>query len=228
MNQAYQHINPRAKHYQYISDLIKDLVTRWNGAHSKNMVDPKLVISEFKRVINYKKNIIIEDIKPAIDLGMMGQYGENFTLDSQAINRWFSGWLKQKVTERLKDPKAQKAPNEPELSEKQKQANRQATRAALIETFMEYYNKFMETGEIDPTIKRYYVVFWDWFRKLGLVDISEDEESQMNEVEAKHLRDLRFKLTTPELSESKYKKFIEIFKSLEGLDIETQLKSIKL
>lgn len=229
MNQAYQHINPGAKHYQLISDLIKDLVNRWNGAHSKNMVDPKFVIGEFKSVIKYNLNITVDDIRPAIDRGMMGQYGENFTLESQTIYRWFSGWLKQKVTERLKGAEAYKGSSEPELSGEQKLAKRQATRAALIETFMEYYNAFIETGEIDPTIKRYYVVFWDWFRKLGLVDISEDEESRMNEVEAKHLRDLRSKLTTPELSESKYKKFIEIFKQdLEGLDIETQLKSIKL
>ncbi len=228
MNQAYQHISPGANYYQYISDLIKELVNRWNGAHSKNMVDPKLVIGEFKSVINYKRNLEVGDIKPAFDLGMMGQYGENFVLDSQTINRWFSGWLKQKIAERLKGAEAYKGSNEPDLSEEQKQAKRQEVRAALIETFMEYYNKFAKTGEIDPTIKRYYVVFWSWFRSLGLVDISEDEESRMNEVEAKHLRDLRSKLSSPELNESKYKKFIEIFKNLEGLDIESQLKSIKL
>lgn len=228
MNQAYQHINPGANYYQYISDLIKDLVNRWNGAHSKNMVDPNLVIGEFKSVINYKRNIEVGDIKPAFDLGLMGQYGENFVLDSQTINRWFSGWLKQKIAERLKGAEAYKGSNDTELSEEQKQTKRREVRTELIETFMKYYNDFVETGTIDPTIKRYYVVFWIWFRKLGLVDISEEEENRMNEVEAKHLRDLRSKLRSPELSDAVYKKFIEIFKSLEILDIETQLKSIKL
>ena len=228
MNQAYQHINPGANHYQYISDQIKNLVNRWNGAHSKNMVDPKLVIGEFKTVINYKRNIEDGDIKPAFDLGMMGQYGENFVLDSQTINRWFNGWIKQKIAERIKGADAYKGSNEPELSEEQKQAKRQEVRNELIEVFMNYYNRFIQTGEIDATIKKYYVVFWSWFRKLELVDISEEEESQMNEAEAKHLRDLRSKLRSPELSDAVYKKFIEIFKSLEGFDIENQLKSIKL
>lgn len=228
MNQAHQHINPGANYYQYISDQIKDLVNRWNGAHAKNMVDPKLVIGEFKTVINYKRNIEVGDIKPAFDLGMMGQYGENFVLDSQTINRWFSGWLKQKIAERIKGAEAYKTSNVSELSEEQKQAKRQEVRTELIETFMEYYHSFVKTGEIDPTIKKYYVVFWKWFRNLGLVDISEEEENRMNEVEAKHLRDLRSKLRSPELSDAVYKKFIEIFKSLEGLGIETQLKSIKL
>ena len=228
MNQAYQHINPGANYYQYISDQIKDLVNRWNGAHSKNMVDPKLVIGEFKRVINYKRNIEVGDIKPAFDLGMMGQYGENFVLDSQTINRWFSGWLKQKITERLKDAQAYKGSNEPKLSEEQKQAKRQGVRNELIEEFMKYYNFYLEHGEVDGNIKKYYVVFWSWFRKLGLVNISEEEEIRMNEAEAKHLRDLLSKLRSPELSDAVYKIFIEIFKSLEGLDIETQLKSIKI
>lgn len=228
MNQAYQHINPGANYYQYISDQIKDLVNRWNGAHAKNMVDPKLVIGEFKSVINYKRNIEVGDIKPAFDLGLMGQYGENFVLDSQTINRWFSGWLKQKIAERLKGAEAYKGSNDTELSEEQKQAKKQEVRNELIEVFMKYYNFYLEHGEVDGNIKRYYVVFWSWFRSLGLVDISEDEESRMNVAEAKHLRDLRSKLSSPELSESKYKKFIEIFKSLEGLGIEDQLKAIKI
>ncbi len=228
MKQAYQHINPGSKHYEFIKKQLVSLIDRWNAVHPKSQVDPNTISGEFKSVINYNKHITVEDIKPAIDRGMMGQYGENYVLDSQAIYRWFSGWLKQKVTERLKAADAYKGSSEPELSEEQKQAKRQEVRTELIEIFMNYHDRFIEIGEVDQTIKRYYVVFWDWFRKLGLVDISEEEESRMNEVEAKHLRDLRSKLSTPELSESKYKKFIEIFKSLEGLGIEDQLKSIKL
>lgn len=228
MNQAYQHINPGSEYYEVIRDQIKTLIERWNSVHIKSPADPSAVSVEFKSVINYNKNINVEDIKQAIERGMMGQFGVNYVLDSETIYKWFIGWQKQKINERVKGAEAYKTSNVPELSEEQKQAKRREIRAALIETFMEYYNKFIKTGEIDPTIKRYYVVFWSWFRSLGLVDISEDEESRMNEVEAKHLRDLRSKLSSPELNGSKYKKFIEIFKSLEGLDIETQLKSIKL
>jgi hypothetical protein len=228
MNQAYQHLKEGTEHYNFIKENIVSLINRWNAVHTKSQSIPDAVIKEFKSVIYYNHNITIDDIKPAIDRGMMGQFGENYILDAQTFYRWFTGLMKQKVNERIKGAEAYKVSNVPDITEEQKQANRQATRTELIEVFMKYYNFYMEHGEVDGNIKRYYVVFWDWFRKLGLIDISEDEESRMNEVEAKHLRDLRSKLSTPELSQSKYKKFIEIFKSLEGLGIEDQLKAIKL
>ena len=228
MNQAYQHLKEGTEHYIFIKEIIVALINRWNSVHSKSTVNTDAVIKEFKSVIYYNHNITVDDIKPAIDRGMMGQYGENYILDAQTFYRWFTGWLKQKVNERIKGAEAYKGSNEPQLSEEQKQAKRQEVRTELIEVFMNYYNRFVQTGEIDATIKKYYVVFWTWFRKLRLVDISEEEENRMNEVEAKHLRDLRSKLRSPELSDAVYKKFIEIFKSLEGFDIENQLKSIKL
>ncbi len=226
MKQAYQHIEPGTEHYEFIKGQLQNLIDRWNSVHPKSQVDPNIIAKEFKSVIRYNHNITVDDIRPAIDYGMMGRFGENFILDSQTIYRWFTGWLKQKVNERIKGAEAYKVSSEPEPSEEQKQANRQEIRTELIEVFMKYYNFYLEHDEVDGNIKRYYVVFWSWFRSLGLVDISEEEESRMNEVEAKHLRDLRSKLSTPELSESKYKKFIEIFKNLEGLGIEDQLKSI--
>jgi hypothetical protein len=158
----------------------------------------------------------------------MGKFGENYILDSGTIYRWFTGWLKQKISERLKGATAYKVSNVPKLSEEQKQAKRQQIRTELIEVFIKFYNDYLLSGEIDPSIKKYYVVFWSWFRSLGLVDISEEDESRMNEAEARHLRDLRSKLNTPELSTSKYDKFVEIFKSIDALKIEDQLKSIKL
>lgn len=226
MNQAFQNLKEGQPHFKEIKDSITELIERWNNSHSKSEVDPAAVIKEFKSVIAYNHNITIEDIKPAIDCGLMGQYGENYNLDAQTFYRWFTGWLKQKVNERIKGAESYKTSNVPELSDYQKQAKRQEVRAELIQVFMKYYNFYLEHGEVDGKIKRYYVVFWSWFRALGLIDISEDEESRMNEVEAKHLRDLRSKLSTPELNISKYKKFIEIFKNLEGIDIETQLKGM--
>lgn len=228
MNQAFQNLKEGQPHFKQIKASITELIERWNNSHSKSVADPESVIKEFKSVIYYNHNLTVDDIKPAIDRGMMGQYGENYNLDAQTFYRWFTGWLKQKVSERIKGAEAYKGSNEPELSEEQKQAKRQDVRDELIEVFMNFYNDFVKTGEVSPSIKRYYVVFWIWFRKLGLVDITEEEENRMNEVEAKHLRDLRSKLRSPELSDAVYKKFIEIFKSLEGFDIETQLKSIKL
>ncbi len=228
MNQAYQHLKEGTEHYKFIKESIVSLINRWNAVHSKSQIIPDTVVIEFKSVINHNRNITIEDIRPTFEAGMMGVFGENYNIDAQTFYRWFTGFQKQKFSGNLKAHTAYKVSNEPELSEEQRQAKRQEVRDELIEVFMNYYNRFSETGEIDATIKRYYVVFWAWFRKLGLVDITEEEENRMNEVEARHLRDLRSKLRSPELSDAVYKKFIEIFKSLEGFDIETQLKSIKL
>ena len=154
MKQAYQHIESGTEHYEFIRSEITELINRWNGVHPKSQLVPGIVAKEFKSVINYNHNITVKDIKPAFEKGMMGQYGENYNLDAQTFYRWFFGWSKEKSTQRLKGAEAYKGSNEPELTDKQKQANRQEIRAELIEVFMKYYNFYLEHGEVDGSIKR--------------------------------------------------------------------------
>ena len=227
MNQAYQHIEPGTHHYENIKASVIKLVDQWNSTHIKPS-NHQGIFDACKTIFKYHRWISVDNIESIFELGLMGEYGENKGLNSETIFNWFKVSSAMARKDKINHHTAYQTSNEPELSEEQKQAKRQEVRTELIEVFMKYYNVFVETGEIDATIKKYYVVFWAWFRKLGLVDITEEEENRLNEVEAKHLRDLRSKLRSPELSDAVYKKFIEIFRSLEGFDIENQLNSIKL
>lgn len=223
MNQAYQNIEEGKPRYEEILSLIKELCKRWNGTHTKQS-DPHLIADELRRIFSYATWISVDDIKPTFDLGLMGEYGENMGLNAETMYRWFKGNSACGRKEDLKNHVAYQKEDEI-ITDDQKRA----TMDSLIEIFMVYYDYYKENKQMKPGINHYVPVFWKWFKKLELIDISDDQENEMDEVESKYLRDLRSKVQgISELKETKNKLFIKAFKEVIdlGIDIEAQLKSI--
>ena len=226
MKQAHQHLSPGNTHYDFINDQINNLVERWNASHTRQ-TDPKMIGDAFKRIFEYHKWITIDDIKPAIDLGLMGEYGENKGLNSETIFKWFTGYSNQIRKNELQshlayDVKDTFIPHE----------QRKETRKELIKIFMDFYNEHQKTKVFNPKMNHYIPVFFEWFRKLKYIDITDEKELSIVSFEANSLRNIRTLFSKkPDTKESHTMKmiFIDAFKlaAKNNYEIEKQLTEMK-
>lgn len=220
MRQAYQHIEPTNTYYSEIKESILKLAKNWNDTHNSKC-DPQVIFDDCKRIFKYHKWISIDDIEPAIDLGLMGEFGENKGLNSETIFKWFTGWSKTKNQNELKSHSAYKTEST-FISISQ----RKETRNALIKAFMNFYSEYRKTKQYNPKMDHFIPVFWRWFKKLGLITISEDEENIMIKAESEKLNSMRVFFSEKQTKSTKTQKkmFIEMFDMVCGQDIDIELK----
>jgi len=185
MKQAYQHLNQENTYYDFINDQINKLVDRWNASHTRQ-TDPKVIGDAFKRIFQYHQWIKVDDIEPTIDMGLMGVYGENKGLNSETIFKWFTGFSAAKRKTELENHTAY-AVKDTFISHEQ----RKQTRIELIEIFMKFYKAYQETGVMNSKINHYLPVFFRWFRKLGYIELTDQQELDVVTFEAQRLRGRR-------------------------------------
>ena len=226
MKQAHQHLNKENTHYQFIKDQIDNLVERWNASHTRQ-TDPKMIGDAFKRIFEYHKWITIDDIKPAIDLGLMGEYGENKGLNSETIFKWFTGYSNQIRKNELQSHSAYQDRDTFISYEQRKQ-----TKKELIEIFMDFYNEYQKNKIFNPKMNHYIPLFFKWFRKLNYIDLTDEKELSIVSFEADSLRRIRTLFSKkPDTKETYTMKmiFMDAFKlaSENNYEIEKQLNELK-
>lgn len=185
MKQAYQHLTEGTTYYQHITDQISKLINTWNDTHTKQ-VDPDAIVNIYKTIFKYHHWIKVEDIEPSIDLGLMGEFGENKGLNTETIFNWFKGHSKNEKSNELKTHSAYQTESTYISMEQRKE-----TRASLIQTFMNFYGDYIKTRVYNPEMNHYLPVFYRWFKKLGYIDVSESYEERILNEEVLRLRDLR-------------------------------------
>ena len=229
MKQAHQHLSPGNTHYNFINDQINALVERWNESHPtyKRPADPKIIGDAFKRIFEYHKWISIDDIQPTIDLGLMGTYGENKGLNSETIFKWFTGYSNAKRKAELENHTAYDVKDTFIPVEQRKE-----TRKELIFTFMEFYHSYQETKVLNPKMNHYYPVFFQWFRNLKYIDITDEKELSVVTYQADALRNIRTLFSVkPDTKETETMKsmFLDAFKlaANNNYPIEQQLNEMK-
>ena len=226
MKQAYQHLEKGTTHYQFINDQITGLVKKWNMTHTKQ-TDPKIIGEAFKTIFKYHHWISVDDIEPVIDLGFMGEFGENKGLNNETIFSWFKENSKRTRANEIKNHSAYKTENTfiPDWQRKE-------TRLQLIETFMKFYNEYIETKTYNPDIKPFVPVFFRWFKKLGYIELDEQVEQDMFDYESKALRNMRTIFSKkPDSKNSTVKDLFKdafIVAANNNYPIEDQLKSLEL
>ena len=188
MKQAYQHLQKGNTYYEFIKAQIDNLTERWNLSHIKK-TDPKAIGDIFKTIFKYHHWIKVDDIESVIDLGLMGEFGENKGLNSETIFNWFKQHSKQSRDSEIKSHGAYH--NEHTIISMNQ---RQVTRTALIKKFMEFYDSYQKT-KVLPDMNHYVPVFFRWFKKLGYITLTEAQEMNIHEAEVKANRDLRSILT---------------------------------
>ena len=226
MRQAYAHLEPTASYYSEIESQIKRLVENWNNTHNSKC-DFRTIAEDFKRIFKYHKWISIDDIQPAIDLGLMGQFGENKGLNSETIFKWFTGLQKMKSKNELKTHSAYKS-EFTIISKDQRAQNRKE----LISVFMGFLTEYQKSKTLNPSMNQYIPIFFKWFKKLGYIQIDESKENEMREHETKALRDLRTILSRKPGKKTETLKsiFLESFKlaAENNYPIEEQLNKMKI
>ena len=185
MKQAFQHINPGTTYYDHITDQIKKTVETWNSTHNSK-VDIKVIAKIFLTIFKYHHWIKVSDIEPAIDLGLMGDLGENKGLNTESIFNWFKGYSKRMRDNEIKTHSAYKTESTFISMEQRKE-----TRDSLIQTFMNFYDEYKSTKAYDKEMNHYLPVFFRWFKNLGYITIDEDKEQEMYKQHALMLRDMR-------------------------------------
>ena len=227
MKQAYQHIEPGTTYYDFIKDQISELVNTWNSTHAKQS-DLQTIADACKTIFKYHHWIKVEDIKGTFELGLMGEYGENKGLNNETIFTWFkTASARAKKHNMDTNPEYECKPTF--IPEDQ----RRETRLSLIQTFMNFHDEYCKTKVYNSKIDHYIPAFFRWFKKLGLVSLSDDQEDEMFKDESLKLQDMRSFLSQGKKhkrQETQKSLFIEIFMGVCDQDygIETQLKSIKL
>lgn len=227
MKQAHQHLQKGNTYYDLIKSHINTLVERWNASHTRQ-TDPKIIGEAFKRIFEYHKWISIDDIKPAIDLGLMGKFGENKGLNSETIFKWFTGYSNSIRAQELKSHSAYHTKDTFIPHEQRKQ-----TRKELIEIFMNFYKEYQETQVFSGRMNHYVPVFFQWFRKLKFIDITNKKELSLAESESESLRSMRTLFSKkPDSKETHTMRriFLDAFKlaANNNYEIEEQLNSLKL
>ena len=227
MKQAYQHLEPGTTYYQFINDQITDLVKRWNLSHVKK-TDPKVIGDIFKRIFKYHHWIKIDDMESVIDLGLMGEFGENKGLNSETIFNWFKQHSKRLRENEIKSHGAYHSEGT-FISMSQ----RAETRKVLIETFMSFFDEYKKTRVYDPAMNHYIPIFFRWFKRLKYIEIEEDIETEILADEALLLRDMRsFFMQKKNKGKRQTQKgiFIEAFiiAAENNYPIEEQLKEMEL
>jgi len=185
MKQAYQHLEKGCTYYNLINDKIQDLVKRWNLSHVKQ-TDPKVIGEIFKTIFKYHHWIKVDDIEPAIDLGLMGEFGENKGLNSETIFNWFKVLSKRTRENEIKEHSAYQ--HEKTFISMEQRAE---TRASLIQTFMNFYDEYKKTKVYNSDMDHYLPVFYRWFKRLGYIIIDKETENKIQTDEALLLRDMR-------------------------------------
>ncbi|GAF87968.1 unnamed protein product, partial [marine sediment metagenome] len=209
MKQAHQHLSEGNTYYDFINNQINAVVERWNSSHTRQ-TDPKIIGEAFKKIFEYHKWIQIDDIKPSIDLGLMGQFGENKGLNSESIFKWFTGYSNYTRKNELQNHTAYKSGATYISTEQRKE-----TRVNLIKIFMEFYNDYKETQVISPNLNHYIPVFYRWFKRLKYIELTDKQDVKVAEYEAKLLRNARTVFSTkPDSKESRTIKsiFYDAFK----------------
>lgn len=227
MKQAYQHINFGTAYYDFIKDQISHLVNTWNSTHAKQ-ADLQTIADACKTIFKYHHWIKVDDIKGAFELGIMGEYGENKGLNNETIFNWFKT-ASARVKKSNMDSNTAYESKPTFLTPEQ----RQETRLSLIQTFMNFHDEYKKTKAYDSKMDHYIPAFFRWFKSLGLVTLSDDQEEEMFKAESLKLSDLR-----SFLSQGKKHKRVETQKSLfidvfimiceNDYGIENQLKAIKI
>ena len=226
MKQAYQHLEPGTTYYQLINNQITGLVKRWNLSHIKQ-TDPKVIGDIFKTIFKYHHWIKIDDIESVIDLGLMGEFGENKGLNSETIFNWFKQHSKQSRDSEIKSHGAYHTEST-FISMNQ----RKETREALIKKFMEFYNQYQKE-KVLPDMNHYVPVFFRWFKKLGYITLSEEQEMEIHEAEVKANREFRSILTQMKkgpVSKTAKEVFVESFQlaANNNYPIYDQLKQMEI
>lgn len=185
MKQAYQHLKPGTSEYNHISDMIKKCVDTWNSTHNSK-ADIKVIADLFKTIFKYHHWIKVSDIEPSIDLGLMGEFGENKGLNTETIFNWFKSFSQKEKANELKTHSSYiKEPSFIPYEQRKK------TRLSLIKIFMEFWDEYKKTKVYNPGMNHYIPVFFTWFKKLGFIIISTEDENEMNKQSTLLLRDLR-------------------------------------
>lgn len=225
MKQAYQHLEPDNTHYQFINDQITGLVKKWNNTHTKQ-TDPKVIAEAFKTIFKYHRWIAVDDIEPVIDLGLMGHFGENKGLNTETIFTWFKENSKQKRDNQIKTHAAY-GKTESFISNNE----RVKTRKECIVIFMKWYKYYKETMELGAEFYHYIPVFLRWFRSLGYITLTLEQEVAMQKEESNTLHSLRSKLTRKaKKHDTVLSVFMEAFKMAvkNDYDIEPELLNLKI
>ena len=161
MKQAYQHLQKETTYYNYVSDKIKLCVDKWNSTHNSK-ADIKVIADIFKTIFKYHHWIKVDDIEPSIDLGLMGEFGENKGLNNETIFNWFKGYIKRQKDNELKNNSAYQT-EATFISNEQKEE----TRLSLIQTFMNFFNEYSRTKVYNSAMDHYLPVFFNWFKNLN-------------------------------------------------------------
>ena len=227
MKQAYQHIKLGTSYYDFIKDQISTLVNTWNSTHAKQS-NLQTIADACKTIFKYHHWIKVDDIKGTFELGLMGEYGENKGLNNETIFTWFkTASARQRKAE--VDNKSDYNSEPTYIPHEQKRE----TRLSLIQSFMNFHDEYKKTKVYDSKMDHFIPVFFRWFKKLGLITLSEDQEDEMFKSESLKLQDMRSFLSQGKKHkrrETQKSLFIEIFIAVCENDhgIETQLKAIKL
>jgi len=226
MRQAYAHIEIGNTYYQELKDKVLNLAKNWNDTHNSKC-NPQVIFDDCKRIFKYHKWISIDDIDPAFDLGLMGEFGENKGLNSETIFKWFTGHSKAKSKNELQGHTAYKTETT-FISMEQ----RRKTRDALIDVFMDFFDEYQKTKIYNPLMDHYIPVFYRWFKKLQYITSTEEQDVEIAKTEAMKLSNMRsFLSRKPDQKINTQKKiFIEnfILAAENNYPIEEQLKKMKL
>ena len=157
----------------------------------------------------------------------MGEYGENKGLNSETIFKWFTGYSNQIRKNELQSHSAYQDKDTFISYEQRKQ-----TRKELIEIFMNFYNEYQKTKVFNPKMNHYIPVFFEWFRKLKYIDLTDEKELSIVSFEADSLRRIRTLFSKkPDTKETYTMKmiFMDAFKlaSENNYEIEKQLNEMK-
>jgi hypothetical protein len=225
MKQAYQHLSKGNTYYDHVAEMVKKCVDVWNSTHNVK-ADINVIADIFKTIFKYHHWIKVDDIEPSIELGLMGEFGENKGLNTETIFNWFKGYSRSQKENEIKSHSAYQTKST-FISEEQ----RKEIRLSLIQTFLNFLEEYKKTKVYNSEMDHYIPVFWRWFKKLGISTITDDDEMRMLVNESERLSDLRSFLerkTTKRESTTVKKIFIETFIEVSGMDIdfETQLKTM--
>ena len=131
MKQAYQHLTEGTTYYSHISDMIKKCVDVWNSTHTSK-TDIKVIAQVFKTIFKYHHWIKVDEIEPAIDLGLMGEFGENKGLNTETIFNWFKGHSKSQKANELKTHSAYTTESTYISMEQRKETRQQQSKGEYI------------------------------------------------------------------------------------------------
>lgn len=178
MDQAYKHLKEGSKRYLEINELLKDLILTWNETH-KTKSDARVISDAAKRIFEYNHWIMVDDIKPVFDLGLMGKFGENMGLNAETLFRWFSTYSRE---QREKNKPMEK---KVEISIEQ----RKKTRNECLKIFKSQLDNFKRSGSLGENGKQYLPLWISWFVKIRYMDYTQDDLKKYRENQLKGFRD---------------------------------------